>query len=162
MEQTIAIRRPAPGRNAPVLFWTFATAGLVLFAIVTIPPGARRSSATSRDLIRATAIHAAHQYKHTVLEQCERGLMTDPFFNEAVLRAKMKYRKPGEIEVSVTPRQASIVPAAAPRIPDFIPSPPLVESFRAQLMSCSILVMSALLLAVAFLFFDGPAKSRRA
>lgn len=162
MDQRIATMRLDSGRKAPVLFWTFTVAGLALFASVTIPPGARRSSALRRDLDRAMAIHAGYQYKHTVLKQWERGLKTDPFFNEALLRAKMRYRKPGEIEVQVATRQASIIPAAMPRIPDFIPSPPLAASFRAQLMSWSILVMSALLLAAAFLFFDGPAHGRRA
>ena len=139
-----------------MFFWALAGMGLLLFAIVTIPPGARRSRALKRDLDRANAITAALQDRENRYQQHERALKTDPFYNEAVMRSKMHYRKPGEMEVAAGSGTTSVATIEGPRIPDFVPTPPAATSFSAQVTNWALLVMSALLLAVAFLFFDRP------
>ena len=161
MEQRLG---PAPGesrrKNYTATFWTLAAAGLVLFAMVTTPPGARRSRALRADSERAASIRAGLEYKYDAFQQSERALKTDPFFNEAIMRAKMKYRKPGETEVKTGVSHASFMSMGVPAIPAFIPSRPKAPSHRQRIVSWALLVTSALLLAVAFLFFDRPALDR--
>ncbi len=140
------------------LFWTFATIGLLFFAFVTIPPGARRSRALSADLERARSLRDGLAVKRDALLQCERALKSDAFFNEAMLRDKMKYRKSGEVEVRTAGDPAPLFAFAGIRVPDFVPSPPAAKSLRAHIADWSLLIASALLVATAFLFFDRPAS----
>jgi len=159
MEKTVA---PAESRrrNFTVTFWVLAAGGMVLFAMVTIPPGARRSRALRADLERARAVCGALRQKREAYLQCERALKTDPFFNEAVMRAKMKYRKPGEVEIKTGAARASFVPVRIADIPEFSPAPPPAAGPRERVVSWALLVACALLLAIAFLFFDRPALDR--
>ncbi|MCD6404520.1 MAG: hypothetical protein J7M19_01690 [Planctomycetes bacterium] len=143
-------------KDSDRLFWVFAVAGLLLFAIVTIPPGARRASALKGDLQRARAIHARVKSREAAFLQCERALKSDPFFNEAVLRAKMKYTKPGEEVVGPAVRMSSVIPVALPAIAQFRPSRPSSPDTRQQVASWAMLLASALSLAAAFLLFDRP------
>ncbi len=159
MEKAVA-RSVRQGKIYSVIFWTLAAVGLLLFAFVTIPPGARRSRALRADLDRARAIHAGLEYTRDAYEQCERALMTDPFFIEAVMRAKMRYRKPGEIEIVTGAASTSFVPVSVPDVPDFVPSPPPARTSRKRVAGWALLVASALLLAAAFLFFDRPMVDR--
>ena len=159
MEKAVARDDSRSGSYAGT-FWTLAAAGLVLFAMVTIPPGARYSRALRADLDRARRIHAALEYKEDAFRQFERALKTDPFFNEAVMRAKMKYRKPGEVDVPTGRASAAFVPAGIPAIADFVPSRPQPPSLRQRITSWAFLVTAALLLAMAFLFFDRPPVDR--
>ncbi|MHC4711754.1 MAG: hypothetical protein ACYTAN_00605 [Planctomycetota bacterium] len=140
------------------LFWTFATIGLLFFAFVTIPPGARRCRALGADLDRAQSLRDGLILKRDALLQCERALKSDPFFNEAMLRDKMKYRKSGEVEVRTAAEPAPLFAVAGLRVPDFMPSPPTAKTLRAHIADWSLLFSSALLVATAFLFFDKPAS----
>ena len=132
-------------------------AGLVLFAMVTIPPGARRGRALAADFMRAGAVRSGLEYKRDALLGYERALKTDPFFNEAVLRSKLRYRRPGEVELRTSGEPPSVTAAAGLRVPDFVPSRLPAASGRDQMSNWALLLTSALLLATAFLLFDSPA-----
>lgn len=153
MEKALA---PPFGRRKDLdrFFWALAAAGLVLFAIVTIPPGMRRNRALGKDLRRANAIHGGLLYKQRAFSQCERALKTDPFFCEAVLRAKMKYTRPGESVMHTGAHTRSLTPVDVPRVPDFVPSRTARVGLRAQIANWALLLTSALLLTGAFVFFD--------
>jgi hypothetical protein len=144
-------------RSLDRFFWVLAAAGLVLFAVVTVPPGASRNRALARDLQRASAIHAGLSYKQRAYTQYERALKTDPFFCEAVLRARMKYTRPGENVIPMAAQGDAFTPVDVPKVPDFVPSRPSPPPLRAQIANWAVLLTSALLLAAAFIFFDRPA-----
>lgn len=141
------------------MFWALAAVGLLLFGIVTIPPGARRSRALSVELRRATAVHTRLQSKEKAFVQYERALKTDPFLNEAALRGKMKYRKPGEKVIQTG--AAVFAPVLTREVGEYIPSRPAMPSLRRQIANWALLLASALLIAAAFIFFDGPSFSPR-
>ncbi len=143
-------------KDSDRMFWVLAVAGLLLFAIVTIPPGARYARTLKGDLQRARAIEAKAKSCQAAFLQCERALKGDPFFNEAVLRAKMKYTKPGEEVVGPPVRMSSVIPVALPATTEFRPSRTSLPNTRQQVAAWAMLLASALSLAAAFLFFDQP------
>jgi len=156
MEKAVA-PNPRSHRRLQKAFWLPAVAGLLLFALVTIPPGARRSRALGRDLQRAERIGTSLAHKRQILSEYERALKTDPFFNEAVLREKMKYRKPGEGVIEMN-RDDGIFSASLGEVPPFRPSARPPRSLRRHVLNWSLLLASGLLVGAAFLYFDVPAR----
>ncbi len=147
-------------KTLSVLFWLFAAAGLLVFAVVTIPPGIGRSTVLEDNLLRARALRDGLALKEQALFQYERSLKSDPFFNEAMLRGKMKYRRSGETEVRTEGEAAPLFAVATMQVPDFAPVGHRSSTLEADVANWALLVASALLLASAFLFFDRPALPR--
>jgi len=141
------------------MFWLLLVAGLLLFALVTIPPGARRAGALRQDLARAQAVAVQLEKVNETLGRRERALESDPFYNELVLRSKMKYTKPGEKEIQTTPPGKTVAlvdtPPIRPYLPSSIPDPGVAE----RITNWALLATSALLVAAAFIFFDQPARA---
>jgi len=140
------------------MFWVLLVAGLLLFALVSIPPGARRSNALRQDAERARQIVAQLDEVNETLSHRERALQTDPFFNEVVLRAKMKYARPGEKEIQTTIAGGTVALVDTPAVGSFIPSPTPAAGIAAQVTNWALLVASGLLVATAFILFDQPSR----
>ena len=156
MEQAVS-RRKGGKANLDVTFWILLAAGLALFLLVTVTPGARHSWALRGDLARATAVKGRLDATVNMLEARERALAGDPFYNEAVLREKMKYTRPGEKEVQM-PRKASLV--TVPGTKDFVPPKREEPCIAANVTSWTLLAAAGVLVLAAFIFFDRPGGSR--
>lgn len=157
MEKVAALEMSRQG-ELDRMFWALLTVGLLLFAMVTIPPGARHARALRQDLMRARAAMNELQGVRQVLSQRERALQSDPFYNEAVLRAKMKHTKPGEKEVNMAQpgRWPGLIetPETKPYAPTGNRATPIARSVT----SWALLSASFLLMASAFIFFDRPSS----
>lgn len=156
MEKAVAPRM-ADCRAADRMFWVLLTAGLTLFALVTIVPGARQSRALRADVARAKAVTRQLEEANRTLEAREAALAGDPFYNEALLRDKMKYTKPGEKEIEMAPTRDRHFFTETPATATFVPSRMDTAGFGDRVASMSLLAASALLIAAAFVFFDKPA-----
>jgi len=138
------------------MFWLLLVAGLVFFAIVTVPPGARRARSLRQDAERAQRAVTELERTHETLSLRERALQSDPFYNELVLRTGMKYTRPGEKEIQTTlPGSSAAVAADAPVDP-FVPSPAAGPGMAAQVTNWALLAASAVMVAAAFILFDRP------
>jgi hypothetical protein len=144
------------------MFWLFLVAGLLLFSIVTIPPGARRARALRSDVDQAQRIVGQLEQVNETLTLRERALQSDPFYNELVLRSRMKYTKPGEKEVQTTVPGSRIALADTPQVDNFTPSPAAEPGLAAQVTNWALLAASAMMVAAAFILFDRPATPQRA
>ncbi len=140
------------------MFWILLVAGLLLFGMVTIPPGARKARALRQDLEKAQAVCAQLEKLNETLSQRERALQSDPFYNEVVLRSKMKYTKPGEKEIQTTPPGQSVALVDTPPIKPYTPSRLPESELTERITSWALLVTSAVLVAAAFIFFDQPGR----
>jgi len=152
----IASRR----KDVDRMFWFLLAAGLLLFALVTIPPGARHARALRQDTERARRIVAQLERTNETLVQRERALQSDAFFNELVMRTKMKYTRPGEQEIQTTVPGRTVGLVDAPIVEDFIPTQAPAPGPAAQVTNWALLAASAILVASAFILFDRPSSGR--
>jgi cell division protein FtsB len=141
------------------MFWVLLAAGLLLFAIVTLPPGAARASAMGRDVENTRRIVAQLEQANDVLSQRERALQSDPFYEEMVLRSKMKYTRPGEKEIQTTLPGRTIAMVEAPAVDVFVPSPAPAAGLAAQVINWALLAASTIMVAAAFILFDQPSRA---
>lgn len=140
------------------MFWLLLATGLLLFAIVTIPEGARRSRALAQDLERARRITAGLESTNEMLTQRERALRGDPFFTEAVLRTKLKYTRPGEQEIRTgLPAGAALV--ETPIVASFVPGGAEEKKLPTRVADWALFAASVLLVAGAFILFDHPSTT---
>jgi hypothetical protein len=157
MEKAVA-ETPLDSRAADKMFWVLLTAGLLLFAIVTIPPGAREAGHLKANLLRAREASRQLTITDNILRDREKALQNDPFYAEAALRANMKYTKPGEKEISVPQTQDRSLLVGIPKPEEYVPDRMRATGVVSRMTSWSLLAASALLVATAFIFFDRPAS----
>jgi hypothetical protein len=157
MEKAVA-DTPLDSRAADKMFWVLLTAGLLLFAIVTIPPGARETGHLKANLLRAQEANRQLAVTEQILRDREKALVSDPWYNEAVLREKMKYARPGEKQVDVPSTQDRSLLVGIPKPQEYVPDRTRPAGAISRVMSWSLLAASALLVATAFIFFDRPAS----
>jgi len=155
MEKAVT-SKAADTRTRDKLFWGLLAAGLLLFAVVTIPPGAREAAFARENLVRVQTVSQELATTEGILRDRERSLQTDPFANEAVLRSRMKYTKPGEREVPVEQTQDRRLLVESPKPATYVPLPMQPAGVAGRVTNWALLAASALLVAGAFIFFDRP------